>query len=208
MNRLGRLNGTYYRYLDISLLVPNHSYFYEIMTVIIEKNNENYNGRSKIICTYHFSCNCLLFFRGLIFFLDWYNSLALIKQLGNSFYGCLSTKIIGVCCLNSPFSIQDFSVITISHERVAAVFWGNAWESVKSDFRSENFKRKFRLTNLMIGRSKTNIKNCFKRAFEQRNKGTQINIWPWVSASRSSYILTQVYKYPLSKYCYQLTRIF
>ena len=102
--RVGRLNGSWYRYLDISLLVPIYSYCYEIMTVIIENNNEINYGSSLVIGTYHFSCNYLRFFCGFIFILDWYNSLALINQLGYSFFGCLSNTIIGVCCLNSPFS--------------------------------------------------------------------------------------------------------
>ena len=44
---------------------------------------------------------------------------------------------------------------------------------MKSNFRSASFNRKFRITNLMIGRSKKNRKKCSKKAFEQRNKGTK-----------------------------------
>ena len=68
---------------------------------------------------------------------------------------------------------------------------------MKSDFRSESFKRKFStiffVYNLIIGCSIRNRKNCPIKAFEQRNKGFQNKIQPWVGANRPSKNWAQVF---------------
>ena len=61
---------------------------------------------------------------------------------------------------------------------------------MKSEFRSESFKRKFSrivfVLNMIIGCSKKNTVNYPKKAFPLTNKETQIKIQSWVSANRPS----------------------
>lgn len=58
---------------------------------------------------------------------------------------------------------------------------------MKSDLISESFNRKFGVIlfvyDLMFGWSIMNVENYPKKAIEQRNIGTQIKTWTWVSAN-------------------------
>ena len=58
---------------------------------------------------------------------------------------------------------------------------------MKSDLISESFNRKFGVIlfvyDLMFGWSIMNVENYPKKAIEQRNIGTQIKTWTWMSAN-------------------------